>query len=77
VYKCTCSASKVDKCDEKLQSARTTDDQTLAAVTDDVNACHLETEHVHKVCNRCVYLTKALSAFLRITFLVLCVSYCF
>jgi len=37
----------MDECREKLESAGISDDQPLSA--DDVNACELETEHVHKV----------------------------
>ena len=48
---CDCVHSKVDKPHEELPPVHTTDDQTLAAMANDVNASHLETEHVHKVCH--------------------------
>jgi len=48
VSNCICSASKIDAPHKELQSFNITDD--LQFLDDDVNACRLETEHVHKVC---------------------------
>jgi len=42
-----CSASKVDAPNDELASLRSNVNQL--SLTDDVSACHLETEHVHKV----------------------------
>ena len=72
----------MDECDKELQSAHTTDDQMLVSVADDVNACQLETEHVHKVCLVLMYsvcfLTTALFAFVGVTYLFLvCISHAF
>ena len=64
---CACVVSKVDDCRKELHSDHPTDDQMLA---DDVNACHLETEHVHKVCN-----LWTVCIFFDYSFVCICKSY--